>query len=130
MSVEFVSHLGTFLGATDQAMRMGLIAAAEVCVTDVKTALEHGYTSGDFVTGNNVNAVARGEPEPGPFGMTIAVGSRQVDPDYPVMWELGHHNLFTGKYERVEKWVPTMIANREKYVAVAAAEIKAVDGAL
>lgn len=128
MSAEFVSHLGTFLGATEQAVRGGLIAAAELCVTDVKVALEHGYTSGAFVTGANVNAVARGEPEVMPFGVSIAVGSR--NDVYALPWELGHHNLFTGKYERVEKWVPTMVENREKYVAAVAAEIKAIDGAL
>ena len=128
MSAEFVSNLGVFLGATDRALKSGLIAAAETYVTDMKNALEKGYTSGAFVTGANVNAVGRGEPEVAGDGARIAVGS--TNEQYALPWELGHMNLFTRKYERVEKWVPTMIENREKYVGIVAAEIKAVDGAL
>jgi hypothetical protein len=130
VSAEFRSNLGAFIGATERAIHSGLIAAAELYVTDMKQALEKGYTSGKFVTGNNVNAVARGEPETSGGGSEIAVGSRQTDPAYPLMWELGHHNQFTGRHERVEVWVPTMVAGREKYVAAMADEIRHVDGAL
>src|SRR4051812_19146417 len=108
----------------------GLIAASEVAVTGPKQALERGYTTGGVVTRNNVNAVARGEPEVTPDGVSIAYGSRQVDPPYPLFWEVGHHNTFTGKFERVETWVPNMVEHREKYVEIVAAEIRAVDGAL
>ena len=124
---EFTSNLGAFLGATERQMQAGLIAAAELFLADIKDELKGGYTSGDFVTGANVNAVRRGSPEQGIDGWQIAVGS---DVDYALYWEVGHHNLFTRKYERVEKWVPTMLQNREKYVAAVADEIKAVDGAL
>lgn len=130
MSAEWHSNLGAFLGATERALKSGLIAAAETYVTDMKQALERGYTSGRFVTGNNVNAVARGEPEVSGDGVAIAVGSTQTNPAYPLMWELGHQNTFTRKYERVEVWVPTMVQNREKYVGVLAEEVRAVDGAL
>lgn len=130
MSAVWTSNLGAFLGATERAIKSGLIAAGEMYVTDMKQALERGYTSGAFVTGNNVNAVARGEPEVAPGGVSIAVGSRQTDPPYPLYWEVGHVNAFTGHHERVEVWVPTMVANREKYVGAVAAEIIAVDGAL
>jgi hypothetical protein len=108
----------------------GLIAAAEVYVTEVKERLEKGYTSGAFVTGNNANAVARGEPEVSGDGVAIQVGSRQVDPPYPLYWELGFHSVFTGKYERVEVWVPTLMELRERMTRIVAEEIKAIDGAL
>lgn len=130
MPAEFRSNLGAFLGATERAIQSGLIAAAELYLADIKQALEHGYTSGAFVTGNNVNAVARGEPEVSGDGAQIAVGSTQVDPPYPLYWEVGHQNLFTGKHERVETWVPTMVEGRDRYVAAVAAEIRAVDGTL
>jgi len=108
----------------------GLIAAAESAVTDQKELLERGYTSGAFVTGNNVNAVARGEPVVTPHGGSIAYGSRQTDPPYPMYWELGFMSAFTGKHERVETWVPNMIQNRDKYAGIFAAEVRAVDGTL
>ena len=127
---EWRSNLGAFLGATDRGMKAGLIAAAETYMADVKEPLQRGYTSGDFTTGNMANSVARGEPEVSSDGAEIAVGSTQVNPPYGLYWELGHHNLFTGKTERVEIWVPTMVQNRDKYVNVAAQEIRAVDSAL
>lgn len=127
---EWRSNLGAFLGATDRGMKAGLIAAAETYMADVKEPLQRGYTSGNFTTGNMANSVARGEPEVSSDGAEIAVGSTQVNPPYGLYWELGHHNLFTGKTERVEIWVPTMVQNRDKYVNVAAQEIRAVDSAL
>lgn len=130
MSAEFTSNLGTFLGATERALFSGLIGAAEAYLADVKPQLIHGYTSGDFVTGNAANSAARGEPEMVGGNASIAVGSTQVDPPYPLYWEVGHHNLFTRTFERVEIWVPTMVANREKYVGIVASEVKAVDGTL
>ena len=119
-----------FLGATERAQKAGLIAAAETYMAPVRERLQRGYTSGAFTTGNAANSVARGEPEVSGDGAEIAVGSTQVDPPYPLYWELGHQNLFTGKTERVEVWVPTMVQNRDKYVAACAAEIRAVDSAL
>jgi hypothetical protein len=130
VATEFRSNLGVFLGATEKAMKAGLIAAAESYMAPVKERLQEGYTSGAFTTGNAANSVARGEPEASGDGAEIQVGSTQVDPAYPLMWEVGHQNLFTGKYERVEVWVPTMVEMRERLVGIVAAEIKAVDGAL
>jgi len=127
VSVEFKSNLGVFLGATERAQKAGLIAAAESYMADIKRELTPGYTSGAFVTGANVNAVNRGEPETSGDGAEIAVGTTS---EYALPWEVGHHNLFTRKYERVEKWVPTMVENREKYVRAVAEEIAAIDGKL
>jgi hypothetical protein len=130
VSAEWRSNLGAFLGATDRAIKSGLIAAAETYMAPVKDKLQKGFTSGDFVTGNLANSVARGEPEVTGDGAEIAVGSTQTNPPYGLYWELGHFNTFTNKTERVEVWVPTMVAMRNQLVNVAAAEIRAVDGAL
>lgn len=105
----------------------GLIAAAELYVGAMREELQHGYTSGDFVTGHVANSVSRTTPVVTGEGIEIAVGT---DVDYALAWELGHQNLFTGKHERVEKWVPKMVEMRDELVAAVAAEIKAVDGAL
>ena len=130
MPAEWRSNLGAFLGATERAMKAGVIAAAELYVGDVRPQLQKGFTSGAFTTGNLANSVQRGEPAVSGDGVEIPVGSTQVDPPYGLYWEVGHQNVFTGKFERVEVWVPTMVANRDKYVAACAAEIKAVDGQL
>jgi hypothetical protein len=127
---EWRSNLGTFLGATDRAIKAGLIAAAETYMAPVKERLQRGYTSGDFTTGNIANSVARGEPQVSGDGAEIAVGSTQINPPYALYWEVGHHNTFTGKQEREEVWVPTMVAMRDQLVNIAAAEIRAVDNLL
>jgi len=130
VSAEWRSNLGAFEGATDRAIRAGLIAAAETYMAPVKEKLQKGFTSGAFTTGNLANSVARGTPEQTAEGYEIAVGSTQVDPPYGLYWEVGHQNLFTGKHERVEVWVPLMVEMREQLVAVMADEVRAVDRAL
>lgn len=130
MPAEWRSNLGVFEMATDRAIKAGLIAAAEEYMGPVKEKLQRGYTSGAFTTGNMANSVARSTPEVTPLGYEIAIGSTQDNPPYGLYWELGHDNLFTGKHERVEVWVPTMVEMREQLIATMVAEIKAVDGAL
>lgn len=89
---------------------MGLVAAAYVLVNSVKRALKGGYTSGAFVTGNVINSVTRSAPMRGGMGWSISVGT---DLDYALFWEIGHHNLFTRRFERVEKWRPAFMDSRE-----------------
>lgn len=83
----------------DAAVAGALTAAGYVYANEVKRALAGGYTSGDFVTGRVLNSVTVGEP----YGPYIDVGT---DLDYAQYWEIGHHNVFTRKYERVEIWEP------------------------
>lgn len=127
MPAEFRSNLGAFIGASERAQQAGLIVAAELYLGAMREELQQGYTSGDFVTGHAANSVSRTSPQAAPDGYEIAVGSNL---DYVLFWEVGHHNLFTGKHERVEKWVPKMVEMRDEMVNAVAAEIKAVDGAL
>jgi hypothetical protein len=127
---EWRSNLGAFEAASDRAIKAGLIAAAETYEAAVKERLQVGYTSGAFTTGNAANSVARSTPEVTAMGYEIAIGSTQVEPPYPLYWEVGHQNLYTGKHERVEIWVPLMVEKREELVGIMAAEIKAIDGVL
>ncbi len=127
MPAEFRSNLGAFIGATERAISSGLIAAAEVYEGAMREELQKGYTSGDFVTGQAANSVSRSSPEVTPDGIEIAIGSNL---DYVLYWEVGHQNLFTGKHEREERWVPKMVEMRDQLTAIVAAEIKAVDGIL
>jgi hypothetical protein len=128
MAFEFTSNLGPCLAATELGIRRGLIAAAELYAGDVRKQLEHGYTTGAFVTGNAANSVQRGDPEVTGDGGAIAVGSTQVDPPYLLFWEVGHVNAWTRKFERVEIWVPTLLEHRERYYAALAEEVRLANG--
>jgi hypothetical protein len=136
LPAEWRSNLGVFLGATDRAIKSGLIAVAETYMAPVKERLLKGYTSGEFTTGNIANSVARGEPVVTGDGAEIAVGSTQTDPPYALYWELGHINLFMksnsvmGGLVRIPVWEPIMVDMRQQLVNEMAAEIRAVDGAL
>jgi hypothetical protein len=44
----------------------------------------------------------------------IRVGT---DVDYAAHWELGHENLFTGKFERKEVWVPALFRTANEQAA-------------
>lgn len=65
----------------------------------VKEKLAGGYTTGSFVTGETAAEVVAD------YATTIdpeaAVGSDSI---IALAWELGHVNLFTRKFERVEHW--------------------------
>jgi hypothetical protein len=91
-----------FKAVHPKAVQAGLVAAAEVYAGEVKQFLQRGYTTGDFVTGAaaaSVNVSAPFLDESGAWA--IRVGSSL---EYTLYWELGHFNLYTKKFERVEHW--------------------------
>jgi hypothetical protein len=130
LSAEWRSNLGAFEGATERAIQAGLIAAAELYTGEMREQLQQGFTSGNFVTGNLANSVQRGDVKKEADGYEVPVGSTQTDPPYGLYWELGFHSIFSGKHERQERWVPTMVRMRDQLVAAVSEEIRAVDGAL
>jgi len=77
------------------AVRSGLKAAGERLREIIQRELDWGYTTGDFSTGRVAASVIRGRPGP----RKIWVGTPNP---IAVAWELGHENIFTGRYERVE----------------------------
>lgn len=89
-----------------KAIDGGLIAAATVYVNAVKRGLRGGYTSGAFVTGALMASVTRTEPRNEGVARVVRVGTNVM---YAVFWELGHHNLFSRRYERKEVWMPELI---------------------
>jgi hypothetical protein len=90
----------------DEAVGAGLVAAAEVVREHVSDRLAEGYTSGDFVTGASAEAVAVSGPDPEDDGLVVRIGTPIL---YNLFWELGHRNIFTRRYERVEVWVPLFL---------------------
>jgi hypothetical protein len=105
----FRSNLPAFIRAMDDAAPKGLLAGAYVVANQVKRNLRGGYTSGDFVTGASVNHVTIGQVFQEGTGWVIKVGTDLL---YNLFWELGHHNIFTRKFERVEKWRPALVDSR------------------
>lgn len=112
ISSTFVDNSGPFWPIERQARFNGLLAATQVLINAVKRGLRGGYTSGDFVTGNVINSVTRGETEEDSNGeLTMRVGTNVP---YALFWELGHHNTWTRKFERQPIWVPATTDNLEE----------------
>ena len=111
--------------ALDAAVRDGLTAGAYHYANEVKKELRGGYTSGDFVTGKSVSSVTVVPAERHADGWEAKVGTDLL---YNLFWELGHINLFTGKYERVEVWRPVLVREtrriQERIWAVASQRIQ------
>jgi hypothetical protein len=109
--MAYRSNLAAVRPNLAQATAAGLIAAAEVVIGRVKQALRGGYTSGAFVTGRVMASVNRNEPATDERGAYILVGT---DVTYALFWEVGHHNLFTRKFERQERWMPAFLDSRNQ----------------
>lgn len=101
MTPEFAAFKARF----GQATLAGLVAAAAHYQGALRPKLQRGYTSGAFVTGATASSVQMTAPYEGVNGPEIVVGTNELVAMY---WELGHHNLFTRKYERVEYWRETL----------------------
>ena len=105
-----------------QAEDDALFAAAQVYRNAMTKALSvpGGYTTGAFYSGMQgiAGSVAVSAPQRDPGGAFIVVGTNVI---YGKHWELGHLNLFTGKYERVEKWRPTLESEAGNIIAKYAA---------
>ena len=110
----YKSNLPNVLAQMARARDAGLVAAGEVVRTEVKKGLRGGYTSGAFVTGNVWNSVRRTDPMDTEQGRGVAVFS---EVNYALFWEVGHQNLFTGKYERVEVWHPALLNTAPEQLA-------------
>lgn len=112
--IRIQNNLGLFFTRHERAQAAGMIAAAQVIINAVKRGLTGGYTSGDFVTNNVRGSVTRSEPYAIAGGYGIQIGTNVK---YALFWELGHYNLFTGRYERVEVWLPAFLNNLEAAMA-------------
>ena len=111
-----------FREAWDDGVPRGLVAAALLYQGALRPKLQRGYTSGDFTQGIQAAAVQVGVPERGPDGdWGITVGTNEMISLY---WEMGHQNLFTRKYERVEYWRETMDEQGDAMAAAFGGELR------
>jgi hypothetical protein len=101
MTPEFAAFKRRF----DDATKAGLVAAAAHYAGAVRQAAARLYDSGHFVTGATAASVQMGVTYDGPAGLRSFVGTNELVAMY---WELGHFNIFTRKYERVEYWRETL----------------------
>lgn len=107
----FTSRADVVQRAMTDALAAGLAAAGNQYADRVGRRLAFGYTSGDFVTGNVAGSVEVTPVARTPSGLEVKVGSNV---DYALFWELGHVNLFTRRYERVEIWRPFLVEMRQQ----------------
>lgn len=110
MSATWHSRRPEFERRLQAAQIAGVVAMQQVVVNAVKRALRGGYTTGDFVTGLSLNSVSRDTPREVNGEIVGRVGTPLA---YNAYWELGHYNVFTRRYERVEKWRPAMEESRD-----------------
>jgi hypothetical protein len=112
--MPYQSNLPQIARQMKAARSAGLIAAADLYVERMKVALQGGFTSGRYVTGETVGSVERGEPVRDDRGEHILAGT---DHYIARFWELGHDNIITKRYERVEIWWPTFVETRQEQIA-------------
>jgi len=116
-----IGGLAAFARKHQEAQKAGLRAAAYVVYNAVKRGLRGGYTSGDFVTGNVINSVTIS-----PVFETLGTFAIRIGTNVPyaLYWEVGHNNIFTRRYERVEVWRPAMVDTRDEQAAAFASAYK------
>jgi len=119
--MSYRSNFGGVVETLARARQAGLLAAATPATEAIKKRLAKGYTTGDFVRGAEgiVGRVAVVGPvqEDGRQVVIITAVPKEGAAPYELYWELGHQNLFTGQYERVEVWRPALFETREEAAA-------------
>lgn len=95
-----------FTAKWNAAVDGGLIASAYVYRNEVTRRLVQGYTTGRYVTPHVGRSVTISPIRLDAGARVIHVGTNI---DYAAFWEFGHHNKFTGKFERVEHWRLSMM---------------------
>ena len=111
----YMSRIDQVLVAMTTALEDAVRAGGYVYANAVKRKLAGGYTSGDFVTGNTTASVRVTEPQQTAEWVEVRVGTDLL---YNLFWEIGHRNIFTRRFERVEVWRPTLLEERERIRAV------------
>lgn len=126
MSVSVTDNSGKFLRAYKEASRKATDAAAALYEGNVKKRFYQGYyTSQAFrSTAHIVQHIQRERPVLGQEGWVSLVGIPKGIPvqltrlgktrpysvgEIALAWELGHHNLFSRRFERVEIFKPVAL---------------------
>lgn len=127
----YMSHADAVIARIRQGIDAGLVAAAENVTTKIRTRLDRGYTTGAFAhhARGVAGRVMYTQPTDVPGGRAITIGTSTVAGfPYELAWELGHVNLFTRRYERVEVWRPMLEQNRDLMVRIVARNIERYAG--
>jgi hypothetical protein len=123
MSVSVTDNSRQAVSRADEAGRLGLAAAVTVLKNAVvKQFGSSYYKGGAFRSTLFVKQSVRFlTPYKTPDGYETVLGTKLIQALY---WELGHHNTFTRKYERVRIWEPAGLASmgamRDAYARVVA----------
>lgn len=120
--MSWSSRIPDLLAAIPDIVDAAGIAAQAVQADAVREKLRGGYTSGDYVTGANLESVITLEPVTEGGMRVFRTTTRLTDPPYPWFWEVGffsgHIRLdgapeassvrtrSPGHFIRVEKWRP------------------------
>lgn len=110
MPVTTVDNSRQALARYDDASMRGLDAAANHLRTELLKAFGSSYYKGGrFRSTLQVKqSIRRLMPYKTADGWETTIGTKLIEALY---WELGHRNVFTRKYERVQLWVPTAADN-------------------
>ena len=105
-----VDRSGAVPARWDDASRRGLDAAANHLRTELLKAFGSDYYKGGrFRSTLQVKqSIRRLAPYKTADGWETTIGTNKIEALY---WELGHRNVFTRRYERVQLWVPTATDN-------------------
>jgi hypothetical protein len=96
--------------AAKDRYREGALKGMDAASNHLRVSLQKAfgswyYKGGRFRSTLQVKqSIRRDGPTWAGEGWEATVGTNKIEALY---WELGHHNVFTRKYERVEIWVPT-----------------------
>lgn len=110
MAVTVVNRSREALARYDDAADRGLDAAANHLRTQLLKAFGSDYYKGGAFrsTLQVKQSIRRLMPWRTAQGWQTTIGTKLIEALY---WELGHQNVFTRKYERVQIWVPTAADN-------------------
>lgn len=112
--MPYQSNLSAVQEQMNRARDAGLVAAGEVYRTALKQNLRGGYKTGFWVTGETLNSIKITVPYDGADGRGVSVYTELMTALY---WFAGHNNIFTRKFERVDKWTQPMVDTAPEQVA-------------
>jgi hypothetical protein len=123
--MTYKSNLPAVENALRRGIDAGLTAAAQNLHAKIRTRLLHGYTTGNFA--HQMRGVAGRVVYTTPFdyngGRAVSIGTGPTQVPYELYWEMGHRNVFTRRYDRVEVWQPIMRANADLAQAIIARNV-------
>lgn len=122
--MTYTSHLGDVLARLERAQDAALVAAGEVVKAEVKKRIREQL----YDTGALFQSVNTTPPQSDASGRFIMIGTSISDPAYPLFWEIGHHNVFTRRFEHRPIWVPALLETRAQQLEMAHAAAAATLG--